>query len=99
MVTQSREESEASGHGPAQKKSNSRASNMVRNRNVVERIHHLDWYDVETRIKQICKSMISDLEANASIQQKYKDSSAQKIFNLREDTDKLMGAVFFKKRQ
>ena len=61
------------------------------------KIHQLDWFDVESRIKMICSDMIKPTvkisNENRAILEREQAILAKNV----EETDKLTGAVFYRK--
>ena len=61
------------------------------------KIHQLDWFDVESRVKMICSEMIKPTvkisNENRAILEREQAILAKNV----EETDKLTGAVFYRK--
>ena len=69
---------------------------MPTNRFTTYKIHQLDWYDVESRIKKICSEMTYDLSENVLDLGKRQTKSELSLAVNQEDTSKLNAAVFHK---
>ena len=61
------------------------------------KIHQLDWFDVESRVKMICSEMLKPTvkisNENRAILEREQAILAKNV----EETDKLTGAVFYRK--
>jgi len=65
---------------------------------VTYKVHALDWYDVESRIKLICNNMLKPVAEVATIAKYELESQQSKLDKYSDDTEKLMDAVFFRSR-
>lgn len=63
------------------------------------KIHQLDWFDVESRIKMICGDMLRPVAEIASSSKTTLEKECSRIEKCLIDTDKLNNAVFYNKRR
>ena len=59
------------------------------------KVHQLDWYDVESRIKQICSSMVKPISVIATESKTGLERETKRLEKCLIDTEKLNNAVFF----
>lgn len=59
------------------------------------KVHQLDWYDVESRIKQICSSMLKPISVIATESKTGLERETKRLEKCLIDTEKLNNAVFF----
>ena len=65
---------------------------------VTYKVHQLDWFDVESRIKLICNEMVKPVAEIAGQTKAHLDREAVTIMNLGRETERLSDAVFYRSR-
>ena len=66
---------------------------------VTYKVHSLDWFDVESRIKLICNDMLKPIAEVSTEAKTGFESQKSKLDKYSRDTEKLMDAVFYSKRK
>ena len=63
---------------------------------VTYKVHQLDWFDVESRIKMICNDMMKPIAEIATESKSILEKEQARLDNCLKDTSKLNNAVFYK---
>ena len=63
------------------------------------KVHQLDWFDVESRMKIICGEMLMPIAKMAKAAKTGLERETTKLLKCIEDTEKLNNAVFYRARR
>ena len=63
---------------------------------VTYKVHQLDWFDVESRIKMICNDMLKPIAEIATNAKTILEKEQARLDHCLSDTNKLNNAVFYK---
>ena len=74
-------------------------TNRLDDRYVTYKVHQLDWFDVESRIKYICNEMIRPVADIATTAKTTAEKDNIRLEQTMIDTEKLNNAVFYKARK